>query len=228
MELIFIRHGEPAWVVDGLGHGDPELTARGRRQAELTAARLAGERWPITELLVSPARRAQQTAAPLAAATGLAPVVVDDIVEMRMPDWTGEPETTVRRIFEKSRHRPPEAWWDGLEGGETFRAFHNRITAAMSRILAERSVRPDDQGRRHFWHVESGHARIAVVAHGGTNAVALGYLLGVEPTPWEWERFILGHASIARIRTIPLAGGQVFSLRAFNDREHLPEDVRTR
>src|SRR5262249_21931636 len=155
--------------------------------------------WPITELLVSPALRAQQTAAPLASALGLTPVTVDDLVEMRLPNWNGEPEQTVRRIFEESRHRPPEAWWDGLAGGETFRAFHDRVTSAIARILAERSVRPDDQGRRHLWHVEGPGRRIAVVAHGGTNAVALGYLLGVEPTPWEWERFVLGHASIARV-----------------------------
>jgi probable phosphoglycerate mutase len=228
MELIFIRHGEPAWVVEGLGRGDPELTPRGRRQAELCAARLSAQRLPITEILVSPALRAQQTAAPLAAATGISPLTVDDLVELRLPDWTGEPAETVRRIFETSRGRPPEAWWDGMPGGETFHAFHERITAAMSRILAERSVRPDDQGRRHLWHAEPGPARVAIVAHGGTNAVALGFLLGVDPTPWEWERFILGHASIARVRAIPLAGGHVFSLRAFNDREHLPDDARSR
>ena len=67
-----------------------------------------------------------------------------------------------------------------------------------------------------------------VVAHGGTNAVALGFLLGLDPTPWEWERFVLGHASIASVRSVSLAGGHVFSLRAFNDQEHLPGDLRSR
>ena len=62
----------------------------------------------------------------------------------------------------------------------------------------------------------------------GTNAVAIGFLLGVAPTPWEWERFILYHASMARIRAIPLAGEYVWSLRTFNDREHLPHGQRTR
>jgi probable phosphoglycerate mutase len=70
--------------------------------------------------------------------------------------------------------------------------------------------------------------RIAFVAHAGTNAVAIGLLLGIPPTPWEWERFILYHASFARLRTIPLAGAHVFSLRTFNDREHLDADLRTR
>jgi probable phosphoglycerate mutase len=228
MELIFIRHGEPAWIVDGRGRSDPDLSARGHRQAELTAARLAAERPPIAEILVSPAIRSQQTAAPLARATGIAPVTIDDLTELRLPDWTDQPEETVRQSFQAARHRPPEAWWDGMPGGESFRAFHVRATAALSQILAARGVRPDDQGRPHLWHAPPGEARVAIVAHGGTNAVAIGFLLGVEPTPWEWERFILGHASIARIRAIPLAGGHVFSLRTFNDREHLPADARTR
>jgi hypothetical protein len=33
---------------------------------------------------------------------------------------------------------------------------------------------------------------------------------------------------MARIRAIPLAGENVWSLRTFNDREHLPEELRTR
>ncbi|MCC6552886.1 MAG: histidine phosphatase family protein [Polyangiaceae bacterium] len=231
MELILIRHGEPAWVVDGLGRNDPDLTPLGRRQAELIAARLAIDPFPITEILVSPAARARQTAEPLARITGIEPVVIDDLDEMRLPDWTGEPAATVARIFQDARRRPPEAWWDGIEGGESFRAFHERIASAMARLLAERGVRPDAQGRRHLWHAQDAGdrgARVAVFAHGGANAVALGVLLGVEPTPWEWERFVLGHASIARIRAIPLAGGHVFSLRAFNDQEHLPPDARSR
>jgi len=158
----------------------------------------------------------------------LTPSVVPDIIEIQMPDWTGKPEMEVQRIFRDSRERPPEDWWDGLQDGESFRAFHTRVTDAMQQILAERSVTPDPSGHRHLWRVETDPRRIVIVAHGGTNAVALGWLLGVEPTPWEWERFILGHASLARIRAIPLAGGHVFSLRAFNDREHLAPSMRTR
>jgi probable phosphoglycerate mutase len=94
-------------------------------------------------------------------------------------------------------------------------------------LLADRGITVDPE-RKHLWHVEDDSPRIAIVAHGGTNAVALTYLLGVDPTPWEWERFILHHASFARVRAIPLAGAHVFSLRAFNDREHLPLPMRTR
>jgi len=205
---------------------DPALTPSGIKQADLAAQRLASER-PLTQLIVSPALRSQQTAAPIAERTGLPITTVDDIVEIKMPDWSGELEETVQRIFIDAMHRPADEWWQGLEGGESFRDFHERVTRAIDVILAQRGMTPDPD-HRHLWHIANPHHRLAIVAHGGTNAVALTHLLGVDPTPWEWERFILYHASFARVRAIPLAGEHVFSLRTFNDREHLPQDLRTR
>lgn len=227
MELLFIRHGQPAWSVDGFSQPDPHLTELGHRQADLAAARIANDERPISELVVSPAVRSQETAAPIAAKTGLPIETVEDIVEIKMPDWTGELEETVQRIFAEARHRTPEEWWGGMEGGESFRDFHDRITRSMTTMLAEHGVLPD-RDEEHLWTVEEPVQRIAIVAHGGTNAVAIGYLLGVDPTPWEWERFILYHASFARMRAVPIAGGYAWSLRTFNDREHLPQDARTR
>ncbi len=227
MEFVFVRHGQPQWSVDGMSRPDPVLTELGRDQAKHTAQRLAAERRPITEILVSPATRSQQTAAPLAEATGIVPITVDDLLEIQMPDWENTPEETVQKLFSEARERPPEEWWDGLSGGESFRHFHNRVTGGIQTILAERGISPDALQRPHLWDHAGGEGRIAIVAHGGTNSVALTFLLGVEPTPWEWERFLLAHASIARVRAIPLAGAHVFSLRAFNDQEHLPTDKRS-
>lgn len=226
MEIIFVRHGQPAWSVDGWSQVDPHLTPLGVTQAELATKRLVGER-PLTELLASPAARAQETAQPLAELSGLELQTVPDLTEIKMPDWSGELEETVQRIFAESMHRDPEAWWEGLPGGESFRDFHERITETMRSLLEERGITPIAD-RPHLWHVEDDTQRIAIVAHGGSNAVALTYLLNVDPTPWEWERFILYHAAMARVRAIPLAGAHVFSLRTFNDREHLPAAMRTR
>lgn len=228
MELIFLRHGEPAWSVDGYSRSDPFLTDRGHEQARLAAERLARDDRGIAEIIVSPAVRAQETAAPLVELTGIEPQTIDDIVEIQNPGWEGKLEEQVQKVFREARSRPPEEWWDGLPGGESFREFHARITTALDRILAERSVKQDTEGRPHLWHVETDPRRIVIVAHGGTNSVALTHLLSVDPTPWEWERFVLGHASIARVKAIPLAGEHVFTLRVFNDREHLPPEMRTR
>jgi len=228
MEFVFVRHGQPEWSRDGISQPDPRLTDIGQRQAQHMAERLAGGVRPVTEILVSPALRSQQTATPLAEATGLQPVTIPDIVEIRNPDWTDQPEAEVQRIFDEARLRPPEEWWDGITGGESFRDFHIRITSAVRGILGDRGIAPDRDGRPHLWDGAGDDRRVVVVAHAGTNSVALTFLLGVEPTPWEWERFVLGHASLARVCAIPLAGDHVFSLRSFNDQEHLPRALRSR
>jgi probable phosphoglycerate mutase len=89
-------------------------------------------------------------------------------------------------------------------------------------------VQRDSHDPTQLWQVAAPDEKLVVVAHGGTNAVALGFLLGAEPTPWEWERFVLGHASLAALESMPLGGGHILSLRSFNDQEHIPIDMRTR
>jgi len=227
MDIIFIRHGQPKWAVDGLSQVNPFLTDLGHEQAAFAAKRIATEERTATELVVSPALRSQQTAKPMSDLTGLDIVTVDDLVEVRMPDWTGVSEEAVIDIFKTTRHRSPEEWWSGLEGGESFRAFHNRVTSALDNLLAERGI-TKDKDDPSLWHCDNEDARIVIVAHGGTNSVCLTHLLGIPPSPWEWEKFVLFHASFARVKVLPLAGNHVMSLRTFNDQDHIPLDRRSR
>lgn len=228
MELWFIRHAEPAWAVDGMSQRDPFLTERGRRQAELLAGRLAGRDTSFTGLLVSSALRSQQTAQPIGDALGMEIETVEGLTEIKMPDWTGTPEAMVQQIFDDSYRRPPSEWWEGLEGGESFRDFHDRITTTIDGILQSHGVTRDSTDPTQLWEMGPPDERLLVVAHGGTNAVALAYLLGAAPTPWEWERLVLGHASIASMVAKALGGGHIMSMRTFNDQEHLPAEMRTR
>jgi probable phosphoglycerate mutase len=227
MDIVFIRHGQPMWAVNGLSQTDPYLTDLGHEQADLAAKRIASEPRRATELVVSPAVRSQQTAEPIARATGLKASTVDDLVEVGMPDWSGVTEEAVIKIFKTTRHRSPEEWWEGLEGGESFREFHNRVTTTLDQLLAERGI-VRDPSDPNLWHCDNEDARIVIVAHGGTNSVALTHLLGVPPSPWEWEKFVLFHASFARVKVLPLAGNHVMSLRTFNDQDHIPLDKRSR
>lgn len=227
MDIVFVRHGQPQWAIDGLSQPDPHLTELGHTQAELAAKRLAADRRPAAELIASPAIRAQETAAPIAETTGLDIDTVDDLVELKMPDWRGVTEETVIEIFTSARSRSPEEWWEGLPGGESFRAFHDRITTTLDDLLAERGM-VRDRGDDQLWHVERDPGRLVIVAHGGTNSVCLTHLLGIPPAPWEWEKFVLFHASFARVKMIPLAGAHVPSLRTFNDQDHIPHELRSR
>ena len=77
-------------------------------------------------------------------------------------------------------------------------------------------------------HIDEPGRRIALIAHAGTNSVTISHLLGLQPTPWEWERFVLGHASISRLVALELGDGYTFSLTKLSDVEHLLADDRTR
>lgn len=227
MDFLFVRHGQPQWAIDGISQSDPTLTELGIHQAELAAKRIATEKKPAAHLIVSPAIRSQETATPIAAETGLKIVTVDDLLEIQMPSWHGITEEAVIDIFRSARHRTPDEWWEGLPGGESFRHFHDRVTTALSTLLVQHGIRRDKNDPR-LWHVDHDPGRIVVVAHGGTNSVCLAYLMGAPPSPWEWEKFVLFHASFARVKFIPLAGAHVPSLRTFNDQDHIPMTSRSR
>ena len=45
--------------------------------------------------------------------------------------------------------------------------------------------------------------------------------------PWEWDRFVTGHASITRLVTMEMGDGHTFSLTKLSDVEHLDAEDRT-
>jgi 2,3-bisphosphoglycerate-dependent phosphoglycerate mutase len=225
VEIVLVRHGEPEWVRDGLNVTDPPLTDRGLRQAEQLAEALGGEHFD--EVLVSPLTRARQTAAPLLAALGRDEIVDPWLEEIRDPMWHGTPAEKAAEAYAELRGRAPELRWTGLDGGESVRDFVARIRVGAGRFLADRSV-----VRREVdlpvWTIDEPGERIALFAHAGTNSVTIGHLLGLQATPWEWDRFVIGHASISRIEAMPLDDGFTFCLSKLSDVEHLALDDRTR
>lgn len=236
MELILVRHGEPAWVTpEGRNRNDPELTDRGHDQARRVAARLADTedrpgRGDVDRLFVSPATRAQQTAAPIGEALDLPLETHDWLVELRSPEsWEGAPIEEVADAFAALAPRPREQWWEGHPDGESLRDFHARVTTGLRGLLADLGIVPVDDG---LWDLTGPAAdgsvdRIVAVAHGGTNSAIVAHLLGAAPEPWEWDRFAMGHASVAVLATTRMAGHHIWSLRALGDANHLPLDDRT-
>ncbi len=224
MELVLLRHAQPEWDRGDIAQVDPGLTTVGVRQARMAAHRLGAEHFD--RLLISTARRAQQTAVPVRRA--LAHVQTDDrkwLHEIRMPAaWQGTPSQEVNRALRDARARTREEWWEGMPGGENFHDFHARVTIGLDTELAELGAKRDDQG---LWTIPDEPLRVLMIAHAGTNSVVLGHLLGLEPEPWEWERFSSDHASITVLRAIPISVGHIFSLQSFSDVSHLPPELVT-
>lgn len=224
MELIFVRHGQPAWNDDGRAVVDPPLTDLGERQAKRMAEALHDQ--PFDEVYASPLRRARQTATPLFAALGREERIAEWLREIKEPDWHGSPTEHVAEQFAASDAKPAHERWNGIEGGESIREFVDRIHAGGERFLAERGItRLDDE--LPVWQIDEPDRTLAFIAHAGTNSVALGLLLGIAPTPWEWDRLALRHASITRLVSKPASGGRIFRLTEFSSVEHLADDERT-
>ena len=203
-EVVLVRHGASAAAVPGApfplvdGRGDPPLSDAGVGQAQAVAARLAGERFAA--LFVTTLQRTAQTAAPFAAACGLAPVVVPELAEVHLGAWEGgeyriraaNGDPVVARVFAEER-------WDLIPGAEAPEALEARVRAGLERVVA--GTGPDAAG-------------VAVV-HGGIIGEACRQATGSRP-------FAFIHAdncSISRIVALP--GGRLL-LRSFNDIAHLP------
>lgn len=225
MQIVFIRHGQPEWTRDGLNVENPPLTELGHTQAQAMADALADEHFD--EVFASPLVRARQTAAPLFAALGRDEQIAPWLEEIGDPAWHGTPEEKAQAAYKELVDRPVDDRWDGLEGGESIRHFTARIRSGGTDFWNARSMVRTD-AHLPIWNIAEPGKRIALVAHIGTNSVAIGHLLGLEPTPFEWDRFVLGHASISRLESIPVHDGFHFSLTKLSDVEHLGHDQRTR
>lgn len=206
-ELLLVRHGEsaparmdlPFPTVDG--HGDPELAADGRRQADLVAQRLAGER--IDSIYVTTLRRTAQTAAPLALRLGLSPQVEADLREVHLGAWEGglfrqkvaENHPLVQRMLAEQR-------WDVIPDAEPAERFAERVRAGIERLAA----RHPDQ-------------RVAVFTHGGVIGQVLALASGARPLAFVGA----DNGSISHL----VVAGDRWIVRRFNDTAHLDREFST-
>ena len=138
-EVVLVRHGASEAAVVGTrfplvdGHSDPALSEAGKAQAETVAERPRRAR-TIAGLFVSTLRRTQETAAPLAAATGLEPSVVPELREVFLGDFeggeyrirAGRGDPIIKQVFAEER-------WDAIPNGESWEDFGARIAAGVER-----------------------------------------------------------------------------------------------
>jgi probable phosphoglycerate mutase len=161
--FIVVRHGETQWNVEARmqGHGDSPLTAAGIAQAEAIAQRLAGER--IDVLVSSDLGRAAETARRIAACCGHRVVTDARLRERRFGAGEGLTYEEIRNqylvAFSSARETDPDF---AIPGGESRRAFHERVTGAFEALAREHAGR-----------------RVAVVTHGGVLATLYRFIHGL-------------------------------------------------
>ncbi len=221
MDLFLVRHGQPDWAPGRVARNDPGLTDLGHEQARRVGHRLQALS-EVDELWVSPMSRAMQTSEPVATDLGHDREVHEWLREIQNPpEWDGSPVEVIEKGFEEANFRSMDEMWDGLPGGESFRVFHERVVDGLVETLDSHGVHPAAEGERHLWNVDDPDRRVVVVAHAGTNAVILGHLLGLDPVPWEWDRFRQPHTGVSRLTTFRVSTGWAFSLRQLGDVAHL-------
>jgi probable phosphoglycerate mutase len=206
-EVILVRHGASEVALPGArfplvdGRGDPNLSEDGLEQARAIADQLALER--IAQLFVTPLRRTHQTAAPLAEATGLEPIVVDDLAEVRLGDWEGGEyrvrvamgDPIVRQMFQQER-------WDVIPGGESFKSLGRRVRAGIERIV----------------ELTGPGAVAAAFLHGGVIGEVCRQATDSRP-------FAFVHSDNGSVSRLVIRASGRWLLRSFNEVSHL--SVRT-
>ncbi|MGI9017763.1 MAG: histidine phosphatase family protein [Euzebya sp.] len=229
MELVLIRHAQPAWrSTDGLATNDPGLTPLGQQQATALAEWMRDRSHPVDGLFASTARRSQATAQVIGSVLGLEPLIEPWLLEIGAPqDWEGQPEDEVVATLARLKSRPLDQWWDGAPGGESFRDFHKRVTEGLEGFLSRFDAIRHQGDPARLWAVPDNGPRLVLVAHAGTNSVMTSHLLGIDPQPWEWERFACDHASATVLRSRPIADADMWALEHFSDVAHLPHDQVT-
>lgn len=161
--ILLLRHGETVWNVERRlqGRRDSPLTERGRRQAHAMGRLVRdliqreGGDW---RLVTSPLGRARDTAAAVAAATGLEAATDARLAEIDCGEWEGVPFSDVLA----GREGPPSRRWIfDAPGGEGAEALRARIDGFLASLPPEPS------------------RRVIAVSHGVASRIMHGAYLGL-------------------------------------------------
>lgn len=164
--VIFIRHGETAWNIEGreMGQLDSPLTAQGIRQAEAIATRLSTSEF--STLYSSDLGRALQTAECISDKTGK-PIIQDaGLRERHMGIFQGLTRKKMKEKYptEWARYNSARKFTYVIPGGESQEQRSERSVRVVN-ALADRH--PDES--------------IVVVSHGGILRGFFEYVLGLKP-----------------------------------------------
>jgi len=192
VQLLLVRHALPLRSEPGEG-SDPQLSEEGLAQA----ARLpdALSRFPVTRLVSSPQRRAQQTAGPLAEKLGLA---VD--VDERLAEYDRDlgHYIPIEQIAKENPEELARLISGHLPSAVDEKAFLERVLAAVGDLVAASD------------HEDT----VAVFSHGGVINVLLHHILGT-------ERLLSFHVDYASVTRLLSSRNGKLSVASVNGTEHV-------
>ncbi len=219
MRLLFIRHGDPDYAIDG-------LTPRGRREAALLAERIAP--MEISEYYVSTMGRALETARPTLEKAGRTaaecPWLREFTIGVRRPDLGGG-------LSEVSWDWLPQDWarfpvlldpmhWHQhpVFAEAELKSAYDRVIAEFDRVLAThgyvreglcyRAERPSSE-------------TLAFFGHFGLSCVLMSRLLNVSPMVL-WQGLMLAPSSVTVFNSEERRPGiAAFRASAIGDVSHL-------
>ena len=222
MEIVLVRHAQPDWEPDDRAVDNPGLTALGHAQAQRIGKHLAGEHFDAVYL--SPLRRVAETAAPYLEASGQKAEVRDWRRETGLPSLEGQTTAEVEAYFSRAWAREFSEWWEGMPGGEPFRAFYQRVSEGLDTLLGDRhGAHVYEEAGQRLWEIEDPQQRALIFAHEGTNAALVCHLVGADPIPWNHLRFSTNWAGITRLHLARIGSRWVWSMKSFNALGHLQD-----
>lgn len=226
--LAFVRHGESEWVAQGRfqGQGDSPLTEQGRRQALLTARRIARRTrrpalplpaGPPHAIVHSPLSRAAETASLIGRAVsgGRGDAALDapvrllpepGLLEIGQGEWEGLPGPEIvdrwGEVLEHWRREPLVAW---APGGESLLDVDTRVRPALRQLLADLATAPPAAVTTRsqvlgYADIPSDEPWSIVVGHDGVFKVALLALLDLPLARFWALPFALCGITIVEIR----------------------------
>lgn len=201
-QILLVRHGASVGeTVDTFEYGelvisDPVLAPDGEAQADLLGTHLAQE--DIAAIFVTPLRRTAQTAAPLAAAKGLVPMVIEDLREVHLGEWEHSFYHHARAGHPLLKRMFAEESWDVLPGAEPMEHFAARVRRGLEAVVAATPA----------------NATAVAVSHAGTIAELCRQATGSRAFAFIGPE----NTSVSRL---VIGADHSWKLRSFNDVSHL-------
>ena len=206
MEIVLIRHGQPAWMINDEYQRNPGLTKLGNIQSKKSAKQFT--KHSIDQLWVSPLNRAAQT---------LTPFETNEVAkETKTFEWLKEMEDKdeialygkssdeIMSFFEIRNSQTFEEWAVSSHG-LYMQDFAKNIITNLEGELEQFEIRNDSL------------ENLMIISHAGTMSVLLSYFLNMPLYAWTWKKFLPKHTGHTRLRSMAISDGHFFRLKEFNN-----------